>query len=115
VSTHHRRKATELDAREIEVHFSPELAEAFKDLAAAVHFSEHFDPEIRMNLQDLVKNGGGSLRSVLTSLPTFAEETFKHIAATGDERAREAWSNLATQIWERDRFTLTTKTRARSK
>ncbi len=112
---HHRRKATELDPREIEVHFSPQLTEAFKDLAAAVHFSEHFDPGIRTNLQELAAKGGGSLRSVLTSLPTFAEETYKHIAVTGDERAREAWSNLATQIWERDRFTLTTKTPARVK
>lgn len=115
VSTHHRSRATELNPIEIEIHFSPRLMQAFKDLSAAVHFSEHFSPEIRMNLEDWVTKGPRSLHSALTGLPSIAEETIKHIAATGDQRAQEAWDNVDIQMREKNGFTLTAKVRAKEK
>lgn len=110
----HRRKADELDARAIEVRLSPALTQAFRDLAAAVHFSKHFDDGILRTVQELAEGKPRSLRGLLISLPSIASETFRHIAATGDERAREAWDDIGAQIVEKEGFTLT-KVRMREK
>lgn len=109
----HRRKATELEARDIDVHFSPKVTQAFRDLAAAVHFSEHFDGDIRRIVQDWAAGKPKSVHDVLIALPSIAGETFRHIAATGDERAQEAWDEISAQMNEKG-FTLT-KGRIRGK
>jgi hypothetical protein len=101
----HVRKRTELDAGGIEVHFSEGVKSAFADLAAAVHFSEHFDGDMRDTLEDWVGGKTNSLHAVLISLPSIAEETFRHIRATGDKRAEEAWREICEQIPENG-FTL---------
>jgi len=83
------------------------LTQAFADLAAAVHFSEHFDRDIF----DVLKGWGDgkkqSLHGVLIALPSIADETLKHIHATGDERAREAWEEIQRKIAEEKGFSLT--------
>lgn len=109
----HRHKATELDARGIEVHFSLKVTQAFRDLAAAVHFSEHFDDGMLRTVQEWAAGKPKSLHGVLISLPLIASETFRHIAATGDQRAREAWDEISAQINEKG-FSLT-KVRTREK
>jgi hypothetical protein len=109
----HRRKANELDASEIDVHFSPRVTQAFRDLAAAVHFSEHFDGDIRRIVQDWAQGKPKTVHGVLIALPSIAGETFRHIAATGDERAQEAWDEIGSQMNEKG-FTLT-KARVRGK
>jgi hypothetical protein len=109
----HRRKANELDAGEIDVHFSPRVTQAFRDLAAAVHFSEHFDGDIKKIVEDWAAGKPKSIHGVLVALPSIAGETFKHIAATGDERAQEAWDEIGSQMLENG-FTLT-KARVREK
>ena len=109
----HQRKANELDASEIDVHFSPRVTQAFRDLAAAVHFSEHFDGDIRSIVQDWAQEKPKTVDGVLIALPTIAGETFRHIAATGDERAHEAWEEISSQMNENG-FTLT-KARIRGK
>jgi hypothetical protein len=102
----HTQKAAELDARGIEVHFSPEVRNAFADLAAAVHFSKHFDGDILGIVQDWATGKRQSVYNVLKALPSVAEETSKHIRATGDKRAEEAWSEIGLKMSERG-FTLT--------
>ncbi len=106
VTPSHSRKATELDAKAIQVHFSPRLTQAFRDLAAAVHFSEHFDNGTLRTVQDFAEGKSTSLHGVMISLPVLATETFKHIEATGDDRAREAWEDISAQMSEKG-FTLT--------
>jgi len=113
VTPSHSSKATELDARGITVQFSPKVTEAFQDLAAAVHFSDHFDGDILKIVQDLATGKPKSVHGILISLPSIAAETFRHIAATGDKRAREAWDEVSAQMSEQG-FTLT-KIRAREK
>jgi hypothetical protein len=113
VTPSHRSKATELDAKGIEIHFSPKMIQAFRDLAAAVHFSGDFDGSMLRTVQDLAEGKPTSLHGVLVSLPAIAGETFRHIAATSDERAREAWDDISAQMGERG-FTLSlTKVRER--
>jgi hypothetical protein len=102
----HTRKASELDARGIEIQFSPQMHSAFQDLAAAVHFSEHFDGDMLSVLQDWAAGKRKSVHDILIALPLIAQETFKHIQATGDDRAREAWDEICSQMSEKG-FTLT--------
>jgi hypothetical protein len=106
MSTKHTRKANEVDANGIEVHFSSEVKSAFADLAAAAHFSKDFDADILSIVQDWAAGKPLSVHSVFTALPLIAEETSKHARATGDERAAEAWRELCLKMSEKG-FTLT--------
>jgi hypothetical protein len=104
----HARRELKLDGRDVEIHFSPRVRDALADLAAAVHFSEHFDPGMRGVLQHWADGKTQSLRDVLTAFPIIAEETFSHIHATNDERARDAWREICNQMPEHG-FTLAQK------
>lgn len=102
----HRRKLEKLDADSIKVHFSPKVKSAFADLDAAVHFSEHFSSEIRPILHGWATGKSPSVGEVLVTLPLIAEETFRHVRATGDQRAEDAWRELCNQMPEKG-FTTT--------
>jgi len=106
------KRAAERPA-EIKVSFSPAVKAAFADLAAAVHFSEHFDSGMRRELQEWAAGKELTAHSVILALPTLAGETFRHIQATGDARAQEAWDEISSQIAEKG-FTLSS-TPGRSK
>ena len=97
----HTRKAAELDARSLTIHFSPGMRRALCDLEAAVHFSEHFDSDIQRILQRWTAGKAQSVHDVLIGLPLIAAETFRHVRATGDERAQEAWSEICNQMPEK--------------
>lgn len=72
-----------------------------------MHFSDYFDAGILATVQDLARGVSVSVESVIVSLPSIAEETFAHIAATGgDERARAAWRAVCQALPEQG-FTLT--------
>jgi hypothetical protein len=103
--TSHTSKATELDPRGVTVHLSAGVQKAFGDLAAAVHFSEHFDGDMYKTLQDLAAGKPTSVDDLIGDLPLLAEETFKHVHATGDKRAAVAWHEIASELVERG-FTL---------
>ena len=70
-------------------------------MSAAIHFSPHFDGDMRAELQDWADGKAKSVHDILIAFPLIAEETFNHIHATGDERAREAWSNICSQMSEK--------------
>jgi hypothetical protein len=93
--------------------FSPAVVSAFSDLAAAVHFSEHFDADMRSILQEWAEGKAPSAHSVLTALPLIAGETFRHIHATNDKKAEEAWAEICGQMSEQG-FTFAQK-RTRAK
>jgi len=85
----------------VKVRFSPDMKQALSDLAAAVHFSDHFDPEMGEILENWGATGKGSnLHGFLGVLPHIAAETFRHIHATGDKRAEEAWSQISALMME---------------
>jgi hypothetical protein len=109
----HARKASEIDPRSVDVHFSPEVQRAFGDLAAAVHFSEHFDPDTLKTVQEWASGKSRSVHDIMTALPLVAEETFKHVHATGDAKAAEAWGQIGSELLEKG-FTLS-KERRRGK
>lgn len=106
MSARHADKANEIDPRGVEVRFSAEVRRAFSDLAAAVHFSEHFDRDTLRVVQNWATDKPQSVSGVLSALPSVAEETFEYIHATGDKRAAEAWSEIAKMMPEKG-FTLT--------
>jgi hypothetical protein len=108
----HSRRTAELDATSILVSFSPQLTQAFADLAAAVHFSRDFDPAIFETVKEWGEGKKKTLHGVLISLPSIADETMKHIHATGDERAREAWEEIQLKIAEEKGFSLRNSRRA---
>jgi hypothetical protein len=101
VPPNHARKATELDARSISIAFSPSVREAFGDLDAAVRNSEHFDPAIRQILHGWAEGKPQSIHDVLIAFPLIAEQATEHIRATNDERAREAWREVCSQMPEK--------------
>ena len=92
------RNETILNAREVELRLSEPVRGALADLKAAVHFSKHFDPDVLVALTRISEGKSPSAHDFIISLPTIAEETFRHIQATGDERAREAWSQLGDHM-----------------
>lgn len=102
----HSRKVAEIDARGIEVHFSERVRSAFADLAAAAHFSEHFDGDMLDSVREWGAGRPVSVHEALTSLPLIAEETAKHVRATGDKRAEDAWQEVGLAMSEKG-FSLT--------
>ena len=105
MSASHSRKASQMDPRGVNIQFAPEVRQAFGDLAAAVHFSEHFDGEMLKTVQEWAAGKPASVHDVITALPVIAKETFQHVHATGDLKAAEAWGNLGSELLERG-FTL---------
>jgi len=101
----HAQKIAESDPRRVGVQLSPEVRAAFADLAAAVHFSNHFDADVLLTVEDLAAGKQLSVFDVFTAFPLIAEETFKHIQATSDNRAGTAWEKIGMQLLEKG-FTL---------
>jgi len=96
----HTRKA-QMDPRSVNIQFAPEVQRAFGDLAAAVHFSEHFDGEMLKTVQEWAAGKAASVHDVVTALPVIAQETFKHVHATGDQKAADAWATIGSELLER--------------
>jgi hypothetical protein len=101
------RNVETLSPEAVKVHLSDQARQAFADLDATVHFSDHFQPEILLIVQDFAKGADVSIMDVICSLPSIAEQTFRHIHATGDERARKAWREICHALPEEKGFTLT--------
>lgn len=110
----HRDRTKALDPRNIEVRFSPEVRHTLGDLAAAVRPSRHFKADMFGILRQWAEGEPPSVHHVLVSFSLLAEETFKHIRATGDRRAEEAWSDFASAMSERG-FTLEARNRGQVK
>jgi hypothetical protein len=90
-----------MDPRSVDIQFPPEVRSAFADLAAAVHFSGHFDGEMLKTVEEWAAGKSPSVHDVITSLPAIAQETFNHVQATGDKKAAEAWGNIGSELLEK--------------
>jgi hypothetical protein len=96
----HSRKLAEINAREINVQFSPAVTRAFRDLEEAVRGSEHFDWDAHKIVKDYAAEKPKSLHSVLIGLPVVATATMDYVRATGDRRPELAWDEIASQMPE---------------
>ena len=96
----HQRKLEEIDPYKVTVRFSPRVKAALADLEAAVHFSKHFDGDVYAMVQGWARGKSPTVRDVIVEFPLIARETFRHIHATGDKRAEEAWDDLSSQLFE---------------
>jgi hypothetical protein len=96
----------ELEARDLQVHFSPAVQDAFRTIAVAARTSEHFDSGIYEIAKDWSSGKPTSVHDVMISLPVIAAEVMKHVAATRDQTMKEAWDDLSTQISEKNGFTV---------
>jgi hypothetical protein len=104
----HAAKVSQIDPFCVDVHFSEGVRKAFRSLAAAVHFSEHFDPDMRDILDEWASGERTTVYNVLIAFPAIAGEAAKHIAATHDERAQHALTELSSMMAEpAHSFTLT--------
>jgi hypothetical protein len=109
----HEEKLAGMDPKGVLVRFSPEVRRAFGDLATVANSSEHFSAEMASVLQDWAAGAQHSVYDVLTAFPAIAEETFKHIQATGDKRVERMWREIGSELLERG-FMLA-RSRAKSK
>ena len=103
----HSANVETLNPLAVRVHFSDQVRQAFADLEAAVHFSDHFQSQILLVVQDFANRADVGVGEVIYSLPSIAEQTFRHIHATGDERSRTAWREVCEALPEEKGFTLT--------
>jgi hypothetical protein len=109
--TERTRKTETLNPKSVKLHLSDEAQRAFGDLAAAAHFSDHFDGLILSVVDDLASGKALSVEDFVTALPVIAEETFRHIHATGDDKAASAWRAIAEGFSEHG-LTLTSEHRS---
>jgi hypothetical protein len=95
-------KPGELDPQSVIVEFGPELRRSFGDLADAVRFDENFDADMRSIVEGWAAKGKTSVHDLLAALPVIAAETFKHVQATSNQRAQDAWIDIGIQLAEPD-------------
>jgi hypothetical protein len=91
------KKAVE-DGETLRVRFSPEVTQQFARLEAMVYNSDHFAPEILLELRDRAAGKPVSVRGTIASVAAIVQETMSHIAATGDTRAEEQLESLILEL-----------------
>lgn len=98
------KRGTE-NADEMRVQFSRSVRASFADLAASVHFSNDFDPDILKVVESWANAKEIKVREAFVAFPAIAGEVFRHVHATGDEKAKDAWDAIRNQMPENG-FTL---------
>jgi hypothetical protein len=101
----HLRKVGDLDHRIVTIDFAPEVRSVFRDLAAALHSSDHVSEEVLSTIQEWAEGRKPSVQDVLISFPAIAQQTWEHITATGDKAAKKAWEKISSELLEKG-FTL---------
>ena len=93
-------KSKEMDAMNVSVRFSPEVVRKFARLEAFVHGSQHFDSGLLINLQSLASGKPPTLDLIIPEIAQLASETMRHVQATGDTRAADAFADLTSSLFE---------------
>ena len=88
------QKRSQPEALDLKLEYSPEMRRAFARLEAAIYDSPHCDGGILENLEMFSEKHPWPLQSVLTGIATVVREAMKHVAATGDQRAEGALTDL---------------------
>jgi hypothetical protein len=94
------QRVKEIHPDDLLIQFSPEMMRGFARLEAMVNNSEHVEPETLLTLQELAGGRHFILKESLFWISKIVQETSEHSHATGDERAKEALSNLMTTMWD---------------
>lgn len=94
------QRVREIHPDDLLIQFSPEMMRGFARLEAMVNKSDHVKPEILLTLQELAGGWHLILKEALFWVSKIVQETSEHIHATGDERAKEALSNLMRTMWD---------------
>jgi hypothetical protein len=93
-------KENELNARDLQVRFSPEVQDAFRTIAVAARDSKHFDPDIYEIVKLWSSDKPTTVHDVMIALAPIAREVAAHVSATRDEAMKEAWDDLCSQLPE---------------
>ena len=91
---------TKVNARELSLRFSENVKDAFRSLTVIAAKSPHIDQEVYSILKDWSGDQPTTVHDVMNAMPLVAEQVADHIRATGDEGAKDAWSELSTQMPE---------------
>jgi hypothetical protein len=94
----HQEKA--LDARDLQVRFSPAVQDAFRSVAVAARASEHFDAGIYEIIKDWSSDKPTTIHDFMIVFPAIASEMTSHITSTRDSTMKEAWEDLCLQLPE---------------
>jgi uncharacterized membrane protein YgaE (UPF0421/DUF939 family) len=93
------RRVSEIDQKEIQIHFSRDVLRSFNRLEAAVHKSEHYSDELLENLQELSEGKPiPGIGAALTEMALIARETMRHVRATGEQHAEEVLGELISHL-----------------
>ena len=96
----HAQREKELNARELHIHFSPQVKDAFRSLANATVDSREFDGDIHAVLKGFAGEKSFTLHDVMISLPAIAEEMAAHVHVSSDPAAKDAWRDLCDRMLE---------------
>ena len=91
----YRNRVGEIDQHNAGIDFSPEVRAAFRDMAAALHFSDKISPELLSIIQDWGETARPSVHSVLIALPPIAQE----VLASGNAKAKKAWGDMSDAMF----------------
>jgi hypothetical protein len=94
----HSRKATEIDAQDVRVRFSPAMKARFARLEAVLKDSEHFSDEMAETLRELAAGKEMTVFDVMADLAIIVEEAAKHNHVTGDDKAHDALRGLIEDL-----------------
>lgn len=103
----HSQQFRKVNTEVTKVQFSPEVVTSFRRLEALVHDSDHFAPEMLDSLQDFASGKPARLASAMATMANIGRETMRHVQATGDVRAEDALSNLASELYDHSKNPVT--------
>ena len=100
----YQSKVSAIDPESMRVDFSPEVRSAFRDMAAALHFSDKVSPEMLSIMQEWADSAKPGVQSVLVAFPALAQAVF----ASGNRKAKDAWKELGRAMLDHG-FSLQTR------
>lgn len=99
----HVRTSTPLNVDNVSVQLSPQMLRCLSRIEAAVHDSDHFDPDIKKNLQDYASGRPfSSIRMAFSGIAIITQETMEHVYATGDRHAKDALEDFINQFYKEE-------------
>jgi len=106
VSADRLRKTGALNPHATGIEFSQQIRDEFRNLAVALHGSEHVEPDVVDMAHDLGAGKPNSVQNAIGELMLIAQGVFAHAQATGDKTAMQAWSDASSYLCNEDAVTL---------
>ena len=89
-------RKTDIDMTKIG--FSKEVLRRLTRLDALIRDSEHISPETREELRELASGQPRDVQTALWDMAIIAQDTMKHVVATGDKRAEQALNDVIASV-----------------